>query len=47
MMYKQIHRQNYTYIQTSFILCIEFLACMHTTVCHSCTHNTKGKADCC
>ena len=30
-----------------FILCIEFLACMHTKVCHSYTHNTKGKADRC
>ena len=46
-MYRQTHRQNYAYayIHTFFILCTEFLACMHTTVCHSCTHNTKGKTD--
>jgi hypothetical protein len=49
MMYRQIHRENYTYtyIHTFFILCFEFLACMHTTFCHNCTHNEKGKADRC
>jgi len=30
-----------------FILRTEFLACMHTAFYHSCTHDTKDKADRC
>lgn len=36
-----MYRQNYAYIYTFLILCIEFLAFMHTKVCPSCTHDTK------
>ena len=44
MMYRQIHKKNYAYIHTFFILCTEFLACMQAAVC---THDTKGSADRC
>jgi len=41
IMYRQIHWQNYAYIHTFLILCIEFLVCMHTKLCHSCMHDTR------